>query len=104
MDGVVHERLELVPVLGQQLVLELLGYAVHAPGLGLGLEAAHEQAADFLLEVDAAVRVAHHGQHRLHARDALGDDVEMLRGMQRHADARLRAELPRPLAGAVDEY
>jgi hypothetical protein len=71
-------------------------------GLALRLEAAHQQPADFFLVVDEAVRVAHHRQHRVHARDAVGDDVEVLGRVQRHVDAGQRAELARPLAGAVD--
>ncbi len=104
VDGVRHQRLELVPVFGQQLELEFLRDAVHAPGLGLGLETTHHQAADFLLEIDESVRIAHHRQHRVHAGDAFGDDVEVLRGMQRHVDARHGAECPRPLASAVDQH
>jgi hypothetical protein len=79
------------------------GDRVHAPGLGHRLEAAHQQAADLFLVVDEAVGVAHHRQHRVHAVDAVGDDVEVLGREQRHVDAGQRAELPRPLAGAVDQ-
>ena len=35
--------------------------------------------------------------------DAVGDDVEVLGRPERHVDAGERAELPRPLAGAVDD-
>src|SRR6056297_1457161 len=45
-----------------------------------------------------------HAQHRqgAEARDRLGDDVEMLAGLQRHVDAQHRAQLAAPHAGAVD--
>jgi hypothetical protein len=42
VDGGGHQRLELVPVLVEQLELEVRGDRVHAPGLGLRLEAAHQ--------------------------------------------------------------
>ena len=103
VDGVGHQDLELVPVLAQQLELEGAGNRVHRPGLGLRFEATHEQAADFLLVVDEAVGVAHHGQHGVHALDLVRNDVEVLGRVQRHRHPRQRAELPRPLAGAVHQ-
>jgi hypothetical protein len=60
-------------------------------------------AADFLLVVDVAVGIAQDRQHRMDAVDAVGDDVEVLGRPERHVDAGERAELPRPLAGAVDD-
>src|SRR3546814_1782954 len=76
--------------------------AVHAPGLGLRLEAPHRQPADLLLEVDVAVGVPHHGEVRGHAVDLAGDDVHVLRRMQRHHDTAHPADLLGPLAGAID--
>ena len=61
---------ELVPVVGQHAELEILRNAVHAPGLGDRLEAAHQQPADFFLDVDVAVGIAQHRQVRMHAIDA----------------------------------
>src|SRR5262249_56648467 len=55
VDRRAHQRLELVPILRQELELEMLGNAAHAPGLRHRLEAAHEQAADLLLVIDEAV-------------------------------------------------
>ncbi len=103
VHGVLHQRLELLPVLVQQLELEGRWNRLHAPGLGHGLEAAHQQPADLFLVVDEAVRVAHHRQHRVHALDAVGDDVEVLGRVQRHVHAGQPPELPRPLAGTVDQ-
>ena len=57
-QGVVHQDLELVPVVGQHAELEIVGNDVLVPRLGLGLEAAHQETADLLLEVDVIVRVA----------------------------------------------
>ncbi len=100
---VLHQRLELLPVLVQQLELERVRDGLHPPGFGHRLETAHQQATDLFLVVDEAVGVAHHRQHRVHALDAVGDDVEMLGRVQRHVHAGQRTELPRPLAGAVDQ-
>ena len=100
---VVHQDLELVPVVGQHAELEIVGDDVLVPRLGLGLEAAHQQAADLLLEVDVAVGIAHHRQVARHALHLLGDDVHVLAGIERHRDADHAAELARPLAGAIDD-
>ena len=102
-EGVRHQDLELVPVLVQQGELEAIRDAVHAPGLGLGLEPAHDEAADFLLEVDRAVGIAQHRQIGGDAVDLLGDDVHMLGRIKRHRDAAHAPHLPPPLAGAVDD-
>ncbi len=100
MDRSPHQRLELIPILGQQLELERFGDAARAPGLRHRLEAAHEQAADLFLVIDEPVGIAHHRQVRRHAWNALGHDVEMLRRMQRRGDAGLAPEVARPLARA----
>jgi hypothetical protein len=78
VHGVLHQDLEVVPVLGQELELEDIGKRIHIPRLGLGLEAAHHETADFLLVVEKAVGVADHGQVRCHPGDRLGHQVEML--------------------------
>ena len=56
--------LELIPVLGQQLELESVRDARRVPWLGDRLEAAHHEAADFLLVIDEAVRIADDRQAR----------------------------------------
>ena len=78
VDGVLHQGLELVPVLAQQLKLKVRWNRVHAPGLGHRLKAAHQQAAHLFLVVDVPVRIAQNRQVGRHARDLLGDDVEVL--------------------------
>ena len=60
VNRVGHQDLELVPVLRQQLEFEAVGNRRHVPRLGRGLEAAHDEAADFLLVVDEAVGIANH--------------------------------------------
>jgi hypothetical protein len=42
------------------------------------LKTTHQQSTDLLLEIDVAVRIAHHRQVAVHAVDAVGDDVEVL--------------------------
>src|SRR5260221_2353405 len=55
-----HQRLELVPILRQQLEGEIVRDAVDPPWLGDRLETTHEEAADLLLVVDEPVGIAHH--------------------------------------------
>ncbi len=100
---VLHEDLELVPVLGQRAEGEALRDAVHAPGLGPRVEAAHQEAGHLFLEVDVAVRVAHDGQVGRDAVHGIRDDIHVLAGVERHGDAAHPAELARPHARAVDE-
>ncbi len=93
----------MLPVLGQQLELERVGQLVRRhPGLGVRLEAAHEQPADLLLDVDVAVRVAEHRQVTVRARDLVGDHVEVLGRVQRDRDAAHGADRLGPLPGAGD--
>ena len=101
---IVHQDLELVPVVRQHAELEIVGDDVLVPRLGLGLEAAHQKAAHLLLEVDVAVRIAHHRQVARHALHLLGDDVHVLAGIERHGDADHAPDLARPLAGAVHHH
>ena len=105
LDRVFHQDLERLPVVGQQLELEVLRDATAVrgalqPGCRLRLEAAHQQAADLLLEVHVAVGIAQHRQVAVHAVDAVGDDVVVLAGEQRHRHAHAARELARPLAAA----
>ena len=62
MHGPFQHRLEMVHVLGQLVEAEVLGDAVHAPGLGVGLEGAQQQLAGVLLVVGALVGIAQHRQ------------------------------------------
>ena len=104
VHGLVHQHREVLPVLVEELELEGVRQVVgRAPRLRLGLEAAHDEAADLLLEVGPAVRVAHDRQVRVGALDRLGHDVEVLAGVQRHGHADQVAQRLGPLAGAVDD-
>ncbi len=103
-DRAVHQDREVVPVLLEQLELERVGQLVGGdPGLGLGLEAADEQAADLFLDIGVAVRVAQHRQVAVHPVDLLGDHVEVLGRVQGHGHPGQGADLLGPLAGAVDD-
>ena len=103
MDRLLHHDLEVIPVFRQQREREVVRDAAHAPRLRDGLEAAHQQAADFLAHVDVAVGIAQHRQVRRHAGHRLGDDVEVLGGVQRHRDAGEPSELARPHPRAVHD-
>ena len=74
------------------------------PRLGVGLERADDQAAGLLLEVRPAVGVAHDRQVGVDAGHGLGDDVEVLGGVQRDGDPGEVSDRLGPLAGAVDDH
>ncbi len=71
----------MVEILGQRVEAEILADALHAPGLGLGLEGAQHHLARILLVIGAFVG---HPQHRQVAQplDGFGHEVEVLAGMQ----------------------
>ncbi len=102
MYRILHQDLELIPILGQQLEFEPVRNRRHVPRFGYRLEAAHHQAADLFLVIDEAVGIAHHRQVAVDAGDRPGDDVEMLGREQRHIDAGELAEFTRPLSRAID--
>ena len=101
-ESLLHDRLEMVPIRLQKLKLEILRQWVGQPGPGIGLVAAHHQAADLFLPVGQPVRIAQRRQARRHAGHCLGDDVLMLDRGQRDVDAGEPADGARPLAGADD--
>ncbi len=100
--GVLEERHEVVPVLGQLAELELLRDALGGPGFGDRLEHADQELAGILLDVEATVRVAQHRQVPRQLRHRLGQDVEVLARLERHVDAGHAPDLAPPHAGAVD--
>ncbi len=103
-EGTVHQDREVVPVLVEQLELEgirdLIG---RDPRPGIGLEATDDEAADLLLEVCVAIRIAQDREVRPHPVDLVRDDIEVLGGVERHRDADLRREVIGPLTCAVDD-
>ena len=92
LQRVLQHRLEMLPVVGQLVEAEVLGDAVHAPGLGVRLEGAEKDFSGVLLVVGAAVVVAQHGQVRGHALEGIGHHVEVLAGVQRHVHGRRRPQ------------
>ncbi len=95
----------MVPVLVEQLELEGVGDLLGGdPRLRLRLEPADDEPADLLLDVGPAVGVAQDRQVAVHALDLLGDDVEVLGGVQRHPDPGQGTDRLGPLAGAVDDH
>ena len=55
---VLHQRREAIPVFGEQLVVEVGGYAVHRPRRGIALVAAEQQAVALAAEVHEVVGIA----------------------------------------------
>src|SRR4029078_4872551 len=74
------------------------------PRLCLRLEATDDEAADLLLEVGVAVRVAEHRQVGGQPIHPVGHHVEVLGGVQGHADTCERTDLLGPLPGTVDDH
>ena len=97
-----HDRPEMLPVLVQQREREAVGDALHAPGLGFGLEAADDQPSDFLLVVGVAVGIGHRRQAGPDGRDLLRHDVHVLGRVERHADPAGGGQPMAPHAGAQD--
>ena len=102
LDSAFEDRLEMVEILGQGVELKILGYAVHAPWLGIRLKGTKQDFAGILLVIGAFVRHPQHRQIRCQPVDPLGHDVEMLTGMQRHRDAGHRTDLARPHAAGIN--
>jgi len=89
----------MVEILLQLVELEILGDAVHARGLGDWLEGAEHD----LAGRPPCNRRIRRGRAGRAAWSGLGDDVEMIAGLQWHVDAGPAADLARPHAGAVDD-
>ena len=94
---------EVVPVLGQGVEHEVFTDAVHAPGLGLGLERADHHLARIRLVIGAFIR---HPQHRqvTKAFNRLGNQVEVFAGVQGQRHARLSRQITAPHAAAVHHH
>ena len=101
--GPLQDRLEMVKILRKRVELEILGNAVHAPGLGIRLKSAKQDLACVFLVVGALVRHPQHRQIRGQPVDAFGHDVKVLAGMKRHGDAGLGADLTGPHSARIDD-
>ena len=85
VDGPLEDRPDVVPVLAQRAEGEVAGDAVEVPHLAPGLEEAGHDLAGLLLEVRVVAGVAQHRRVSVESQ-GLGDDVEVLAGLQRHVD------------------
>ncbi len=94
-----EDGLEMVHVFRQRDEGMFVVDTAAAPGLGLGLKRAHHQLARVFLVIGAFIGHAHHRHVARQIRDGLGDDVEMLAGMERNVDADATAQFARPHAG-----
>ena len=96
-------RLEMVPVLGQGEELGVLRDPVRRPWLGAGLEEPDHQLARLVAGVGRVVGHAQDRQVRGEPLDRLGDQVEVLRRVERHHDVALAGQLACPHPGAVHD-
>ena len=95
-----HHRLEVIPVLRQQLEGEVFAQAVRIDGPGARFEAADEQPARIVADVEMAVVIGQRRHIALDALDGLGEQIEVLARPHRDVDAGRRSHLPAPQAGA----
>ena len=101
--GLLKDRREVIEVVGQLIEGKISRDAVQAPRLGDGLERAEQKLARVLLVVGALVGHAQHGHIARQTVHRLGDDVEVLAGLKRYANARHRADLAAPHASAIND-
>jgi hypothetical protein len=92
----------MVVIVIEQLEHEITGNIAGGPALRVWFVATERQAADFLLEIGAAVGVADGRRVAGQAVHLLGDDVLVLDRLERHIDTGHGADLARPLPGAID--
>ncbi len=93
----------MVPVLLQLGVGKFIRNPLHAPGLCLGFESAHEQAAHFFLDIDIAVHIPQIRHAFIGSLNRIGGQVHMLGRMQRNTDTDHFSHFPGPHAGAIDQ-
>ena len=103
MDGALEDRAEVIPILGQLHEAAAGRHALKMPDLAAGLEESGHDLAGLLLEVRVVAGIAQHGGCHVHALQRLGDDVEVLAGLQRHVHADGRRQLARPHARGEDD-
>jgi len=103
-DGAFQDRLEQLPVRGQELLSEVPGHAVDRPRDGLGLEATDEEAAHFLAHVNEVLRVAEAGRRagQLVTGDGLGGEMLVDHRRDGKLDAGQGCHLAGPHARGVD--
>ncbi len=100
MQGVHHHRLEVVPVLRKQLEGKIFAERVGIDGLGVRLEAADQQPARIVSDIEMAVVVRQRRHVAFDAVDGPGEQVEVLAWPDRDLDAGHGGHLAAPQAGA----
>ena len=108
VDGGLDVRLQALQVLLEQLVLAVLGGAVHVAGGSADLVGAEDQPTPLLAQVPGAVGLAQHSHFRqsrrvagLNLRVRLGHDVLVLYRNDRHVQAHHRPGAPREAPGGA---
>ena len=103
-DRAFHDLAEELPVRREKLLGEVPRHAVDRPGHGLPLEAADQEPAHLLAEVDEVLRIAEAGcpARQLVAGNRLRGQVLVDERRDRQAHARHRGDLAAPHAGRVD--
>ena len=102
-DRVLEQRLEPLPVLGEELPVEVRRDPVERPRRRVALVAAHDQPARLRPEVDEQRGIAHR-RHVGGEAGRLGDEVLVRHRDERHVDSRERAELLREHPARVDDH
>ncbi len=103
MHGVHHHRLEVFPVLVEELEGEVPWQILQRQRTRVRLEAAREDAVDLVANIEIAVVIA---ERRKMASDSLhrfGEQIEVLAREERHRHAGHGRHLSAPEAGAVDD-
>ena len=93
--------LKVVKILGQGIKFKVLGNAIHAPGFGFRLERSQQNLAGIFLVIGTFIRYAQNRQIGCQPVNTLGDNVEMLAGMQRHRYAGLCPDFACPHATGI---
>ena len=94
--------LEVIPVIVEKLKGETLRNPVKRPRLGVWFITAQNEAADFLLEIGAAVRIAHGGEAVRGALHRFRHDILVLDRLKRDRHVGQRTDFARPEAGTDD--
>ena len=94
----------MLQIIFQKLELEIIGKPVRGPRLGIGLIAAHYQAAHFLFPIGETIGIAQRRHARCHAVDAFGDEILVLHRYERNVNPGHTPDLARPLPATDDEF
>ena len=102
VHGLLEDRLEVLEVLRQAVELEVVWNTVHTPGLGARFECPKQHLPGIFLVVGAFIGYPQNGEGG-EAFDRLGQQVEMLAGVQRQGDAGAGRKIAPPHAATVHD-